>query len=67
MNLGFQLIRSHLSVAKDTVYRWSDAKGLPAQRIGHLWKFKLSDVDAWVRTGIATEGDGEGALGKSLR
>lgn len=45
----------HLGVAKDSVYRWIEAKGLPANRIGKLWKFKLSEVDSWVRTGGASE------------
>ena len=45
----------HLGVAKDSVYRWIDAKGLPAQRIGKLWKFKLSEVDDWVRAEGANE------------
>lgn len=43
----------HLGVAKDTVYRWIEHKELPAHRIGRLWKFKLSEVDAWVRDGGA--------------
>jgi excisionase family DNA binding protein len=60
-------VATHLGVAKDTVYRWIDAKSLPAQRIGRLWKFKLSDVDAWVRTGMAAEGEGQGAPGKGIR
>ena len=25
--------------------------GLPAQKLGRLWKFKLSEVDDWVRAG----------------
>ena len=48
-------VAAHLGVAKDTVYRWIDSKSLPAQRIGRLWKFKLSDVDAWVRKEMATD------------
>lgn len=44
-------------IAKDTVYRWIESKGLPAHRIGRLWKFKLSDVDEWVRAGGAEVGD----------
>jgi excisionase family DNA binding protein len=39
----------HLGVAKASVCRWLDAKGLPAHRIGKLWKFKLAEVDDWVR------------------
>lgn len=49
-------VAAHLGIAKDTVYHWIDSKNLPAQRIGRLWKFKLSDVDAWVRKGMAGEG-----------
>jgi len=48
-------VAAHLGVAKDTVYRWIEAKSLPAQRVGRLWKFKLSDVDRWVMDGMAAE------------
>ena len=48
-------VASHLGVAKDTVYRWVQSRGLPAHRVGRLWKFKVSDVDAWVRDGKAAE------------
>ena len=43
----------HLSVAKDSIYRWIEHKALPAHKVGRLWKFKLSEVDAWVRAGGA--------------
>ncbi len=43
----------HLGVAKDSVYRWIDTRNLPAHKIGRLWKFKLSEVDEWVRAGGA--------------
>ncbi len=45
----------HLGVVKDTVYRWRERKGLPAHKIGRLWKFQLSEVDEWVRAGGADE------------
>ena len=57
-------VAKHLGIAKDTIYRWIDSRGLPAHRIGRLWKFKLSDVDEWVRGGGAgaetTGGNSEG-------
>jgi excisionase family DNA binding protein len=43
----------HLGVSKDTVYTWIADKGLPAYRVGRLWKFQASEVDAWVRAGGA--------------
>jgi excisionase family DNA binding protein len=45
----------HLGVTKDSVYRWIERKGLPARKIGKLWKFKLSEVDDWVRRGAASQ------------
>ena len=48
-------VAQHLGVAKDTVYRWRESKGLPAHKIGRLWKFQLSEVDEWVRAGGADE------------
>ena len=44
-------VARHLGVSHDTVYRWIEGKSLPAQKLGRLWKFKLSEVDAWVRAG----------------
>lgn len=44
-------IARHLGVARDSIYRWIDRRGLPAHRIGRLWKFKISEVDDWVRAG----------------
>ena len=46
-------VARHLGVAKDSIYRWIDRRGLPAHRIGRLWKFKISEVDHWVRAGGA--------------
>jgi excisionase family DNA binding protein len=48
-------VAEHLGVVKDSIYRWIENRGLPAQKIGRLWKFKLSEVDAWVRAGGAIE------------
>lgn len=42
-------VAKHLGVAKDSVYGWIESRALPAHRIGRLWKFKLSEVDDWVR------------------
>ena len=46
-------VAKHLGVAKDSVYRWIDTRSLPAHKIGRLWKFKLYEVDEWIRIGGA--------------
>lgn len=48
-------VAKHLGVAKDSVYRWIERRALPAHKIGRLWKFKLAEVDDWVRTSGARE------------
>ncbi|MEH5099315.1 excisionase family DNA-binding protein [Atlantibacter hermannii] len=30
---------------RDTVYKWIAEKGMPAHKIGRLWKFKKDEVD----------------------
>lgn len=48
-------VAAHLSVAKDSIYRWIENKSLPAHRVGRLWKFRISEVDEWVRAGGAAD------------
>lgn len=52
-------IATHLGVSKDTVYAWIADKGMPAHRIGRLWKFQASEVDNWVRSGGAATSERE--------
>jgi len=42
-------IAEYLGVKKDTVYKWIARKGMPAHKVGRLWKFKRAEVDLWVR------------------
>jgi excisionase family DNA binding protein len=53
--LSVEEIATHLGVSKDTVYAWREKKGLPAHRIGRFWKFKVIEVDHWVRSGSASD------------
>ncbi len=47
-------VARHLDIARETVYRWIETKGLPAHKVGRLWKFKLDEIDEWVRSGGAS-------------
>lgn len=44
-------ISQHLGVSQDTIHRWIRNRNMPAHQIGRLWKFKVSEVDEWVRGG----------------
>ena len=45
----------YLGVSRDTVLAWIEKRNMPAAKIGRLWKFKLSEVDAWMKSGIAAD------------
>ena len=46
-------IAAHIGVGKDSIYRWINTRGFPAHRVGRLYRFKISEVDEWVRKGVA--------------
>lgn len=50
-------VARHLGISRDTVYRWIENRGMPAHKVGRLWKFQVSEVDLWVRAGKAQETD----------
>ena len=51
--LSAEEIAAHLGITKDTVYDWISEKKMPAHRVGRLWKFQVSEIDEWVRSGGA--------------
>jgi excisionase family DNA binding protein len=58
--LSVDEIAAHLGVNPDTIYKWITRKGMPAHKVGKLWKFMASEVDEWVRTGKAGKKGGRG-------
>ena len=48
-------VQAYLGVRRETVLQWISKRNLPAYKVGRLWKFKLSEVDDWVRSGGAAE------------
>jgi len=48
-------IAEHLSLSIDTVRAWVKEGKLPVYRAGKRYKFKISEVDEWVRKGKIKE------------
>jgi len=57
--LSVQEIAVHLGVKTETVYVWISKKRMPGHKVGRLWKFTVSEVDAWVRSGKAAQEKGK--------
>ena len=48
-------VQEYLGVGRETILQWIAKRNMPAYKVGRLWKFKLSEVDAWIRSGGAAE------------
>ena len=48
-------ICEYLCVSRDTVFKWIDSKNMPAHKMGRQWKFKLDEVDNWIKSGASAD------------
>lgn len=48
-------VQKYLGVRRETILQWIAKRDMPAYKVGRLWKFKLSEVDEWVRSGGAAD------------
>ena len=65
--VGVEEVSAHLNVNKDSIYRWIEKKSLPAHRVGRLFRFKLSEVDDWVRMGSVNNTSNITTIRKNLK
>lgn len=54
--IGINEAAEYLGVTKETVRNWiKKQNGIPAKKIGKLWKFKRSELDVWVKSGKSAD------------
>ncbi len=39
-------IAEYLGITRDTALTWIEKRGMPGVKVGRIWKFKVSEVDA---------------------
>ncbi len=44
-------ISEYLGITRDTALSWIEKRGMPGVKVGRTWKFKISEVDDWMRSG----------------
>lgn len=49
--VGIEEVAQYLDVKVVTVRKWIKDKKIPCHKIGKLWKFKISEIDEWVKSG----------------
>ena len=52
-------VQEYLGVGRESIMQWISKRNMPAYKVGRLWKFKLSEVDDWIRSGGAAEESNE--------
>ena len=48
-------VAAHLSVSQDTIRNWIKSGKIPYCKAGRAYKFRLSEVNQWLRDGKITE------------
>lgn len=50
--IGIEETAKYLDVNKDSIRNWiKNNTGIPANKIGKQWKFKISELDEWIKSG----------------
>ena len=55
--MSLEEIAKHLGVSKDTIRIWIKKETIPYHKIGRKYKFRISEVDAWVESGQSADAD----------
>ncbi len=65
--VSMEEICAHLNASRDTVKKMIRTQNMPAYKFDRKWKFKISEVDAWMHNKnkiIFTNGGADGQDGK---
>ena len=55
--LGLEEIAQHTRNSKDTIRAWIKKNAIPHHKIGRQYKFRISEVDAWIESGQSEDAD----------
>ncbi len=59
--LNVKQVARYLQLKESTIYSWAQDGKIPAIKIGRTWRFRRSDLDAWLarhlqgETGVTNE------------
>ena len=57
--LSLEEISKHVGCSKDTIRAWIKKDTIPFHKVGRQYKFRLSEVDAWIESGASADAEKE--------
>ncbi|MBC7236962.1 MAG: helix-turn-helix domain-containing protein [Chloroflexi bacterium] len=55
MLLNVKQVAQYLQLKESTIYSWAQDGKIPAIKIGRTWRFRRSDLDAWLQRHLKGE------------
>lgn len=53
--LNVKQVAQYLQLKESTIYSWAQDGKIPAIKIGRTWRFRRSDLDAWLERHLKGE------------
>lgn len=53
--VSMNYITEYLDASREAILKWINNLNMPAHKVGRQWKFKISEVDEWIRSGGAAD------------
>ncbi len=50
-------VADHLNVSQDTIRAWIKKDVIPFYKVGRRYKFNMSEIDEWVKSGKSADAD----------
>ena len=50
-------VANHVGCSKDTIRAWIKKGTIPFHKVGRYYKFRLSEVNAWIESGKSADAD----------
>lgn len=55
----------YLNISPTTLCKWIyDGRNIPAYKMGNQWRFKISELDEWIHSGMSLSPRAQGAKSK---
>ena len=55
--ISLEAIAEHLGVSKDTIRNWIKKNAIPFHKVGKQYKFLISEVNEWVKSGESAKAE----------